>query len=58
MFSFSEIILILIIALLVLGPKQLITLAHHTGRWMRYGQNLWAALTVEIKKNTHGKTPS
>jgi len=46
--SFGEIFLILVIALLVIGPNQLPVVARHIGRFIRYLRNLTTAITHEV----------
>lgn len=47
-FSFSEIILIAIVALIVLGPKQLPVVAQHLGLWVRRWRALVASVQAEV----------
>lgn len=39
-FGFAEIMVILLIAILVINPKRIPSLAKMAGRWWRYFQNL------------------
>lgn len=48
-FSFGEMLLVVIVALVVLGPKQLQTCALHMGKLIKYLQNLWRAMQAELK---------
>ncbi len=52
MFDFSiwEIGLVLLVALLVIGPKQLPDLARTLGRWLRYGRNSWKAIKADMEQ--------
>jgi sec-independent protein translocase protein TatB len=52
-FSFSELILVAVIALIVLGPKQLPVIAQHLGLWLRRWRALVATVQAEI--NTQEK---
>jgi sec-independent protein translocase protein TatB len=52
MFNFScgELLLVAIVALIVLGPKQLQTCALHCGKFIKYLRNLWRAMQAELKQ--------
>ena len=48
--SFGELCIILIIALVVLGPKQLPQVAYRIGRWLRFFKNSFAAVGNELRE--------
>lgn len=48
-FSFSELLLVAVIALLVLGPRQLIALATRLGSWLRKSRLLLAKIKNEFE---------
>jgi Sec-independent protein translocase protein TatA len=50
MFSLSEIFLVALVALIVLGPKQLISLAEKAGKWIAYWRALIKSLQGDMKQ--------
>ncbi len=48
--SFGELCMVFIIALVVLGPKQLPQVAYRIGRWLRFLKNSFAAVSNELRE--------
>lgn len=48
-FSFGELLLVAVIALILLGPKQLPVVAQHLGLWMRRWRALVASVQAEVQ---------
>jgi len=48
--SFWEILLILIIALIVIGPKRLPEVAKTTGKWLRWFRNQITGIRSDIER--------
>ncbi len=49
--SGAELLLVAIVALIVLGPQQLQTLAKHLGAWIKYARALMASVQAEFKQH-------
>ena len=47
-FSFSEILLVAIVALVFLGPKQLAIIAHRVGTWIKQGRDFMEKIKAEF----------
>lgn len=48
--GFSELVLLGVIALIVLGPERLPEVATTAGRWLGQLQRLWAATRLELEQ--------
>ena len=51
--SFGELALVFIVALLVLGPEQLVRLARSAGRYWQRAQQLFSATKMELDRTIH-----
>ncbi len=49
-FSLGELLVIFVVALLVLGPKEIPKLAFMLGRWISYFRNKYYAISAEMKQ--------
>jgi sec-independent protein translocase protein TatB len=58
MFSLSEIIFLLILALLVIGPKQLPEVARYLGRFINEMKRATSSITDELEKKDNDGKPS
>lgn len=47
--SIWELLVVVVIGLLVLGPQQIPQIAFRVGRWVRYAKNAWYALSSELR---------
>ena len=47
--SIWELLVVFVIGLLVLGPKQIPQVAYKIGTWIRYLKNAWYALSAELR---------
>ncbi|WP_376695776.1 Sec-independent protein translocase protein TatB [Wenzhouxiangella sp. EGI_FJ10305] len=47
--GFSELLLLALITLLVVGPRRLPEIAHTVGRWTRHARGAWASLKSEFQ---------
>jgi Tat protein translocase TatB subunit len=58
--SIWELLLVVFIALLVIGPKQIPVVAFKLGQWIRYLKNAWYALSSELRQQMQSEleTPS
>ena len=45
-----ELILVLVVALMVMGPKQLPVVARRMGLWVRYGKNLLRGVQHDLER--------
>lgn len=48
--SLWEIIVVVIVAVLIIRPHQLPSVARNLGRWLRYFKNLYASFSTEVNK--------
>lgn len=48
--SIWELLVVLFIALMVLGPKQIPQIAFKIGQWTSYAKNAWYALSAELRQ--------
>lgn len=48
--SIWELLVVLFVALLVLGPKQIPQVAFKLGQWIAYLKNAWYGLSAELRK--------
>lgn len=48
--SFWELALVFVIALLVLGPKEIPKIAFMAGQWLNYFRNRYYAISAELKQ--------
>ena len=46
--GFSEVVIVALVSLIVIGPKQLPEVAEKLGRWLNYLRNLMKGLKQEI----------
>ena len=53
--GFSEILLIAVVALLVLGPERLPKAARFTGLWVRRARNQWDSVKQELERELHAE---
>lgn len=49
-FSFGELSLVIVIALIIIGPKQLPAVAQRLGLWLRQWRALTASMQNELQK--------
>lgn len=48
--SFWEICVVLVVALIVLGPQQMLRMSYKMGRWARYFRHSFSAISNEINQ--------
>ena len=55
--GFSELALVLVVSLVVIGPKQLPLVAEKLGRWLRYFRNLMLGLQQDLQRSESHNEP-
>ncbi len=53
--GFSELLLIAVVALVVLGPERLPKAARFAGLWMRRARNQWDSVKQELERELHAE---
>ena len=53
--GFSELLIIAVVALLVLGPERLPHAARFAGLWVRRARNQWESVRAELERELEGE---